>query len=225
MNGADNQEDGRSIEEIIRSLIERITEYEDVKEKIVYRLVSTERNRDLLNVSPHRDFMDLSAMYCICINLPDGGIGSVAVNDRMAGSWGVTEEELWDMAYANTQRIFTAEIGNIQDVIESIIGRSMESAEVEKAMVVATNEKKWYGAGVVFYDDVLTRLTDMLGEKLFLIPSSVHEFFVFSDDGILDPGFFSDLAKRINESRLPDKEYLSDHVYRYEKGGGITIAG
>ena len=220
-----NPEYGRFMEEIVRKLVERYAEYENVKDTIVYKLVNTEKNRDILDDSPHREFMDLSAVYCICFILPDGRTGSVAVNGRLAEKWGVTEEELWNLAHANTQRIFPAKVRNLQDVIQPLWEKSLQTTDLGKIMAAVTNEEYWYGAGVVFYDDVLSRLTDMLGDRLFLIPSSVHEFFVFSDDGILDPGFFSDLAKRINESRLPDKEYLSDHVYRYEKGGGITIAG
>lgn len=216
------------IDVAIREFLDGISDYGNVKDRICFRLINTGRNRDFLDTVPHRDFLDLSAAYYVCFEMADGRFTNVAVTTRMADAWGVEEKELWEAAFVNTQRILPADVGYIQDVVAEladVFGEDGEgTAESGKQMVVATNQKKWHGAGSIFYDDVLTRLTDILGRKIFLLPSSVHEFLAVADDGMTDPGFLAGMVRSINTGMLPDNEFLSDNVYRYEKGGEITIA-
>ena len=170
-----------------------------------------------------QNFMDLSTAYYICFEMPDGRFASVAVNDRIMEDWGVTEDQLWDTAFANTQKIFPADVGRIHDVMAELAGAAMETPDEESGMVIVTNGKKWYGAGAVFYDTVLTHLTDILGEKIFLLPSSVHEFIALTDDGKTDPAILAEMVRNINREMVSEKEYLSDSVYHYEKDGEIKI--
>ena len=37
--------------------------YDSVRKRVVYKLVNTERNRDLLENIPHMDFLDLSVVF------------------------------------------------------------------------------------------------------------------------------------------------------------------
>ena len=211
------------MEETVRDFLDGITDFGNVKDRICFRLVNTERNRDFLSAAPHRNFMDLSTAYYICFEMSDGRFASVAVNDRIMEDWGVTEDQLWDTAFANTQKIFPADVGRIHDVMAELAGAAMETPDEESGMVIVTNGKKWYGAGAVFYDDVLTRLTDILGEKIFLLPSSVHEFIALTDDGKTDPAILAEMVRNINREMVSEKEYLSDSVYHYEKDGEIKI--
>lgn len=217
-------DEGRALmEETVRDFLDGITDFGNVKDRICFRLVNTERNRDFLSAAPHRNFMDLSTAYYICFEMPDGRFASVAVNDRIMEDWGVTEDQLWDTAFANTQKIFPADVGRIHDVMAELAGAAMETPDEESGMVIVTNGKQWYGAGAVFYDDVLTRLTDILGEKIFLLPSSVHEFIALTDDGKTDPAILAEMVRNINREMVSEKEYLSDSVYHYEKDGEIKI--
>ena len=217
-------DEGRALtEEAIRDFLDGITDYGNVKERICFRLVNTERNCDFLSVAPHRDFMDLSAAYYVCFEMPDGRFASVAVNSRLMDDWGVTEEEMWGTAFVNTQKIFPADIGRMNEVLAGMTGGNPDIPGEGNGLVIVTNGKKWYGAGAVFYDDVLTRLTDILGEKIFLLPSSVHEFIVLADDGKTEPAMLAEMVRNINRDMLSEKEYLSDSVYHYERGGEISI--
>ena len=217
-------DEGRALmEETVRDFLDGITDFGNVKDRICFRLVNTERNRDFLSAAPHRNFMDLSTAYYICFEMSDGRFASVAVNDRIMEDWGVTEDQLWDTAFANTQKIFPADVGRIHDVMAELAGAAMETPDEESGMVIVTNGKKWYGAGAVFYDTVLTHLTDILGEKIFLLPSSVHEFIALTDDGKTDPAILAEMVRNINREMVSEKEYLSDSVYHYEKDGEIKI--
>ena len=219
-----NDDERILMEETVRDFLEGISAYENVKDRICFRLVNTERNWEFLEAAPHRDFMDLSAVYYVCFEVTGGRYASITVTDRMADEWGVTEEELWETAFINTQKNLPAETMRMEDAISAFWGNTAAAPEEGNGMVVATNIKKWYGAATIFYDDVLTRLTDILGERIFLLPSSVHEFIAIADDGSTDPAFLAEMVRGINRDMVSGRDFLSDSVYRYEKGGGITIA-
>ena len=219
-----NDDERILMEETVRDFLEGITAYGNVKDRICFRLVNTKRNREFLDAAPHRDFMDLSAVYYMCFEMTGGKLASITVTDRMADEWGVTEEELWETAFANTQNILPADTMRLEDAISALWGNTAASPDEGNRMVVATNTKKWHGAATIFYDDVLTRLTDILGERIFLLPSSVHEFIAIADDGNTDPAVLAEMVRSINRDMVSGRDFLSDSVYRYEKGGGITIA-
>ena len=212
------------MEETVRDFLEGITAYENVKDRICFRLVNTERNWEFLSAAPHRDFMDLSAVYYVCFEMTGGKLASITVTDRMADEWEVTEEELWEAAFANTQNILPAETGGLRDFASAFIGGTGSEPDEGNGMVVATNIKKWHEAATIFYDDVLAGITDILGERIFLLPSSVHEFIAIADDGNTDPAVLAEMVRSINRDLVSGRDFLSDSVYRYEKGGGITIA-
>ena len=203
--------------------MEWIRSWDGVKDKVCYRLINTEKNGGILKMHPHREFMDLSAVYVISLNV-GGQNGSIAITDEMASNWGVSEEELWDEAFVNTQKLFPAKITGMTGLLESMGCPLGDDIPDDLPMLVATNEANTNGAGVIFYDDVLTQLTDRLGEKIFILPSSVHEVIAIADDGGHEAAELLEMVKEINRTSVEENEVLSDSVYRYERGGEIAVA-
>ena len=201
-----------------------ISRFEDVSDKICYKLINTGKNEKMLKGMPHRNYMDLSAVYFISLDV-GGQMGSIAVTDAIADMWGKTEEELWELAFKNTPRLFPSKVSPMQDVLSGMTGQGTEILGGEKRMLVITNDKGLNGAAAVFYDSVLSEATEYLGEKVFLIPSSIHEFLAVPAQGELTADAIREMVREINATMLDPKEVLSDSVYRYEKGGSIEIAG
>ena len=214
IRGADSLPDG---------VADMITDFGKAKERICFKLVNTGKNTELLKEAPHRQYLDLSAVYFISIDFADGN-GSVTVKNDLMERWGTTEQELWELAFSNTQRLFPAEIRGMGSLISALVGGSRMDGESDEAMLVATNASKTNGFTVVFYDDVLAGLTDRLGDRIFILPSSVHELIAIADDGNVNPQMLKDMVRDINRTVLNEQEFLSDNVYRYERGGEITIA-
>ena len=70
----------------------------------------------------------------------------------------------------------------------------------------------------------LGSLFDGSGGRIFILPSSVHELIAIADDGNVSPQMLKDIVRDINRTTLNEQEFLSDSVYRYEKGGELKIA-
>ena len=213
----------RCVDALPDSMADMITDFGKAKERICFKLINTGKNTELLNEAPHRNYLDLSAVYFISVDLVDGN-GSVTIKNDLMERWGTTEQELWELAFSNTQKLFPPEIHGIGSLISSLADGFPVDGVFDEAMLVATNGSKTNGFAVIFYDDVLTRLTDRLGDRIFILPSSVHELITIADDGNTSPQLLKDMVRDINRKVLDEQEFLSDSVYRYEKGGKMTIA-
>ena len=64
--------------------VSELTNADCAKDKIVFRLINTEQNREMLAGMPHREFKDLSVIYCRVINIDGEGIASMPVHNRLA---------------------------------------------------------------------------------------------------------------------------------------------
>ena len=128
------------------------------KNAIVMNLINTRRNRELLRQVPHKEMMDLSIVYRIIVQQGEHGMMTVLVDNRILNELGFTQEELEQLAYQNTSRMFPAEISKMADFL-----------------YVMTNSQNMFGATALVYDNYLQKMAQTIGSNFFIIPSSVHE--------------------------------------------------
>ena len=128
----DGMEMGEILNKIIRIYSENRTgnsvdvdifrHYDNVKNEIVFKLVSYDKNKELLEKVPHRRIMDLAIIYCVFFGKTEMGNATVTIyNDHMK-IWGADENELYDAAMKNTYRLLAPEISsmNVQPVAEYV---------------------------------------------------------------------------------------------------------
>ena len=92
-------------------------DFAEAKDNIVFQLINTEQNKEMLAGIPHRDFQDLSIIYRWVIKMDDDGIQSTLIKNSLAEQLGVNEEQLFKMAAENTKRIFPPRIRSMNEVI------------------------------------------------------------------------------------------------------------
>ncbi len=76
------------------------------KDSIVMNLINTQRNQELLEAIPHKEIMDLSIIYRIIMNRQPEGMATVLVDYHILEELEMEQEELEQLAYANTGRMF-----------------------------------------------------------------------------------------------------------------------
>ena len=98
---------------------------------------------------------------------------------------------------------------------------------------VLSNESGMYGAGTIFYPDVLKEIADNMETDLFIITSSVHEALIIPNPNCnVDVEELREMIKEVNETAVKDEEVLSDNLYMYDRdsdrllavGGGVQEA-
>ena len=205
--------------------VSELTNAECAKDKIVFQLINTEQNKEMLANMPHREFKDLSVIYRMVVKIDGEGIASTPVHNGLADTLGFTEEQLFKLAAENTKRLLPPVVKSMNDVMRDIFmkdGMPPEIADMmlgemppEQQMYVISNNKGINGAVSMLYEYGLHELAEKLGSDLYIMPSSIHEVIAVSTD-MGTPESLSEMVREVNGSQVSAEEQLSDHVYRFD---------
>lgn len=207
---------------------------ESAKDNIVFQVINTLQNEDMLRDMPHREFQDLSIIYRWVVKVHENGIQSSAIRNNLAEQLGMNEEQLFKCAVENTRRIFPPTVKSMNDVIREMFisdGMPAEVADMmigempeDKMMWVISNDRGINGAGSMLYEDNLHKLAMKLETDLYILPSSVHECIAVSTN-VGDPYELAEMVSEINMGQVALEDRLSNQVYHYDKDARrLTLA-
>lgn len=197
-----------------------------MKENIVFQIINTEHNEEMLAGMPHREFLDLSIIYRCVIKMDEEGTQSTLIDNGMAEWFGFTEEQLFKLAMENTKRIFPPYVKTINDVMRGILmkdGMPQEIAEMlvegmpsDQMMWILSNGIDTYGAVSMLYEDELFALASKLESDLYILPSSIHEVIVVKAT-LQEPDELAQMVAEANMGSVALEERLSNQVYYYDR--------
>ena len=160
--------------------------YENCRKNIVYRLVSAERNKELLEEIPHIPFLDLAVVFYYLVNQDEEGIGSIRISNELMERWKVSTTQLMTEAARNTPALFPAKCKPMSSILEKMIFHmeEMERREyVRSEPYVLTNSNGINGASVWLYPNQLKNIADFFGKNFYILPSSIHEVLLLAENG------------------------------------------
>ncbi|MDY5578328.1 MAG: DUF5688 family protein [Lachnospiraceae bacterium] len=210
--------------------VEIITEWKNAKKYIIPILVSTIKNKDILNGYAHQEFLDLSIIYAIRFKSElTGGTMSAKITKSLFEGYGVSLAELHESAMDNLMKD-EYKLLDMEQVLSQKIG-VIEDEEMEKClslaahnMYVLTNQNNMYGAAGILNQDFLKSRSN--GRSFYVIPSSVHEMIFVLAEPNVNVDYLNSIIKEVNEGQIDETEVLSDHAYYYDgKTGEFSIAG
>ena len=210
----------------------RITDYEFCKDRLLFKLVNTDWNQELLKENSHVPFLDLSVLFYLMVGEEEGMSATLLVSENLRKIWGVTAEELYLQALQNTPEkmppvfvemnawTFTRMMLEPESLPEMPEATKME----RNTLYCLTNRSGKYGAAAIQYPGVLKECAEKCGMDMVVFPSSVHEILLMplGEGDSLDD--FTEWVREINQSKLEEDEVLSDHVYRYDYKTGRLLA-
>lgn len=206
-------------------------DFEGIRENVVFSLVNTEQNKELLENVVHREFQDMSIIYRWIINTEKEGIASTMITNRLAENVGISEQELYELAMENTPRILPIKVVTLQDMIMDMFCRDsgMSREEVEQmgfatfgdpsendTVWVVSNEQGINGASSILLTDEMAKVAERAGSDLYLLPSSVHEMLAVSTS-FGEPEMFAEMVQDVNMTTVSLEERLSNNVYLYDR--------
>ena len=188
-----------------------ITDFEQVKERIVYSLINYERNTDFLATVPHERVEDLAIIYKILMPQGEayGDMATITIHNNLFSLYDVSVEELHEIATDNMKRILPGNIQHISDILGDF---ELPWAE-GPVMYIVSNDRKTFGAGSILEPEIMDALAERLGNTYYVIPSSVHEVIVVPDTEEYSPEFFENMICEVNGSQLADVEVLGTKPY------------
>lgn len=207
--------------------------YENIRKNVVYRLVNTESNRDLLEDIPHLEFLDLSIIFRCTVAQEDIGPASILIHNVHMKLWDITIQELYQDAVMNTPRLEEYEIKSMTEVMREIMTEEnsdgsgqdayMEEFSDSVPLYVLSNKNRIEGAGCMLYPDLMKDFSDTIGSSFYIIPSSVHESLLLPPKEDVQGGEIRNMIKEINDTQVSIEERLSYSLYYYDKDEGRII--
>lgn len=196
-----------------------------VKKSLFVKLINTERNEALIEKCISKEFLDLSAVVRVVLKMDKEGMSSMALSKKDAENLGMTEEEIYAAALANTLRLFPPKLMNLGRYVEMSIGVKLPLGEDEVTTYILTNQKEVDGAIYFMSPEVVGAIAEALEDDLYILPCSVNEVLLIRaselEDGVDE---LKEMVRDANETVVSEKDILSYSVYYYDKENGITIA-
>lgn len=206
-----------------------VTDFSACKERICYKLVNADRNRELLSDAPHIIVCDdLAVIFYILVSNDGEGTATITVRNNMSDLWGVAADELFKIALANTQRLFRGTVKSMASVMMELIADRLDEegcrefydmvvSEDDVPMYVCTNASKINGAGVILYENLLKDFAQKVGADFYILPSSVHETLLIPVSDQFDVETLRAMVCEVNMTQVAPEEQLSDQVYLYSR--------
>lgn len=212
----------------MRNTAEALTVFNHVKDKVVFKLIQAETNRELLAEIPSIPFLDMAIVFYLLLDKREEGQMTALIHNNHLEVWNTTAEELYQLAKINAPKLLPARLRTMEEVMFEIpmgqfteieegdvISGVSEEIQGKPALYVFTNQNGVNGAACILYDGYLEEFAKKKETDILILPSSIHEVLLITDNGILNYGDLEDIVKHINKNDVPVEDVLSDRIYRY----------
>lgn len=221
-----------------------------VREKVLFKLIHFDQNKELLQEVPYIRFLDLAVVFYVDVQDELMEKGSVLIYHSHMELWDMTVEELYQYALQNTPQKREATIQTMEDIMKKAmiqelqekLGEEKDAAELLNdefwkknpeilsshvrqenglyKMYVLSNAERTYGAAAMLYPQVLQQFADQLAVNLYLLPSSVHEVILIPENGFQDREELLNMVKEVNDTQVAPGEILTYTVYYFDREKG-----
>lgn len=211
--------------------------FEEVKDRLCYRLISAEQNRELLTGIPHIEYLDLAICFYYAYQGETLGNGSILIHNSHMEMWNVTVDILYELAQKNTPALFPGTWNSMETVIKDLMAEQKQTGEElsldeeeqkeffeQLPMKILSNSSKVHGAVCILYPELLAHMADSEECNYYIIPSSIHEVIVLRDTGNEDVDKLRKIIVEVNTTQVEPEEILSNSLYYFNRfTGQISI--
>lgn len=212
----------------LAGITEELAHYDSIRGKLQVRLCDPEKNRARLGELVSTVRGDFTAVYYVNLFETEQGKGSVAVTPGLLENWGITKEQLHKDALAAglSQTPMLCSMDNMMgsllfgeepaNLLEQKDGGDREEAGMP--MYCLTNAGKMNGASLILNEEVMKLVGKVLGDDLYVLPSSVHEVLLVPVSLQAELSELQNMVAEINGSgEVPAEEILSNKVQYFDR--------
>lgn len=189
--------------------------YDFAKHQIVYTLINTDKNIELLQSIPHIPFHDLSLVFRIVLRGSLFENASILIRNEHLIMWDITLDELFENARNNTPRINKYMIRSMEDVVRES-GKSVKEGPIPPLFVL-NNQNQVHGAACILYPNLIKNLSHEFDSNIYIIPSSIHEVLLLPTEKEDQTEFMKDMIREVNDTQVDETEILSYSLYYYDR--------
>ena len=211
-------------------VVDKLTDYNSIRSRLFIRAINYERNKEILKDYVYRVVGDIALVLYVRGFENDKMVSSAKIRKSLLKIWGKEEGEVFEYALVNTglltpPRVYKWEKmliepgykgENFMDMTRTgILNKGVGGNCI--STVGMTN-----GAVSAFIPGVLRRISDLLESDLYLAFTSIHEVMVHSAWS-LNPDLVVDVLKATIDECTPEKDFLSEKIYYYNREEGNLI--
>lgn len=236
--------DGRTMDDIVQDIIrvyennqpknimdvfktEDFYDFDKMKEKIVLKVINTERNLDLLKQVPNLSMegMGLSVVFYVSLMTGEQSAGILIKNEHLK-LWEKTVSDLLTVAEINTNRMHAFVVKSISEVLSGAFGFEEDLIPDDvPALYVLTDENKAFGACQLYLKDKIREFAEKNNCDVYILPSSIHELLLLrADFPNLEPSYLKEMVCEVNATQVSEEEFLFDGAYKFELATDKIIA-
>lgn len=192
--------------------------------RLALRILEASRNREFLKDTPYMEVGNGLVLVCdVRIQENVDGCFSTVVNNNLLKVMGREKadvfrqalKEAWDtdrpVLSSMEAKLFGGDEANLLDNPEP----------AASGMYILTNTSGIHGAAALFYPDVQQRISEVLGENYYALPSSTEEFIIVPQSMGMGPKEFTVMVRDANRSVVEPGQILSDSVLKYDRDSGV----
>lgn len=207
--------------------INDLEDYEKIKGKLFIRLLSAERNGEVLKDTIYHQVGDIALVLYYLAGEKDGYILSTKIKKHFPEQWGKDPDAVFEAALVNTYFISPPRIYHWEKMLfdKTYTGDNfmdlLETYQPNKGIAgnCLSTEKRTNGAAAIFLPGVARRLAELMEADLYLVFTSVHEVMVHSADMVY-PEDLKDVLMDTIKKATPPEDYLTSSIYRYSRRTG-----
>lgn len=204
--------------------VDFFTDYEQVKDRLAYRIVNYEKNKELLQTVPHIRYLDLAIVFYCLLKISEKGNATILIHSRHLKLWHITAAQLHEQTSETTPALLPYTFRSMSTVLSEIFNDGKlihldvdQTASSFSPMYVLTNSEKLYGASCMLYPHLLEQISEKLNADLLILPSSIHEIIILPAINRAQSEELAELVTDINQTELTTDEVLSNHIYYYSR--------
>ena len=200
-----------------------VTRFEDVKSMIGYSVVNEKWSREMLVDIVYKCEEDLAKVYKLYA-FDEEECSSLKISNELMEVWGVTVEQLDELANQNMPRMFPPVVGSSEKILMNLLFKDEDfpvgiCVEPGDFMYAATIQFLKGGASVIFYPGLLETVRQQLGEDYYILPGSTDEVYILPK-GKNSPAKLGELVCNANRKFNSPEQILAECVYEYTREAG-----
>ena len=206
--------------------IDKITDYNRVKNHIICKVINAEMNTEYLMDKPHTIMEDLAVIYTVDLGNNGAGQMSAPITNSLLERYGITPSELHEVALENLSKS-EIEFKSMRDMLIDMMfpdglqeddprADMIPPLEESPSMYVLTNSNRLNGASVILDKNTMQDIAKELNGDYFIVPSSIHELIVLSMKNGIDKDNLEAFIRDVNMGQVLPEERLSDKAYVYD---------
>ena len=208
---------GRTVPEIPLWDYRKMSDFEQIKDLVVYKLINADKNQELLKNVPNLPLLDFAVIFYVMIPVDECENCSMLIKNEHMNNWKLPISLLYHYAKTNTQRLCPYVIKPLAEVVNQQFAIPLP----DSPLIMLSNETGVNGASVLLYPEIPNLIFDYVGKNYYLLPSSIHEFLIVPEEEGINPLNLKEIVREVNENHLEQEEFLSDSIY-YFNGNIIT---